>query len=79
MSNQIIVRVSGSSNSLRALEVAVDLARQRRLEIDLLQVVPPGGVPRACGSGPRDGFFPRIGRGFIPVSSSHHPVRRRGG
>lgn len=45
MSNQIIVPVDGSSNSLHALEVAVDLARQRRLEIVLLHVVPPGGVP----------------------------------
>ena len=45
MSNQIIVPVDGSSNSLRALDVAVDLAHQRKLAILLVHVVPPGGIP----------------------------------
>lgn len=45
MHNPILVPVDGSSNSLRALQVAVDLARQRKLPILLLHVVPPGGIP----------------------------------
>lgn len=45
MNNQIIVPVDGSANALRALDVAVDLARQRRLGILLVHIVPPGGVP----------------------------------
>lgn len=45
MGKQIVVPVDGSSNSLRALDVAVDLARQRQLEIVLVHVVPPGGIP----------------------------------
>ena len=45
MSHQIIVPVDGSRHALRALGVAVDLARQRGLEVLLLHVVPAGGVP----------------------------------
>lgn len=45
MSKKIVVGVDGSANALRALEVAVDLARQRKMGILLVHVIPPGGVP----------------------------------
>ena len=45
MTNQIIVPIDGSRHALRALGVAVDLARQRGLDILLLHVIPAGGVP----------------------------------
>ena len=44
MGKQIIVPVDGSSHCLRALDIAVDLAKQRGLGILLLHVVPSGGV-----------------------------------
>ena len=45
MSNKVIVPIDGSDNSMRALDIAVDLARQRGLDIELVHVIPPGGVP----------------------------------
>ncbi len=45
MNKNVVVPVDGSSNALRALDVAVDLARQRQLGIILVHVVPQGGIP----------------------------------
>jgi nucleotide-binding universal stress UspA family protein len=42
---QIVVPVDGSEQSMKALDVALDLARQRGQGLLLMHVVPSGGMP----------------------------------
>ena len=45
MTKRIVVPVDGSEHSMKALDVAIDLARQRDQMICLVHVVPRGGAP----------------------------------
>ena len=45
MSNRIVVPVDGSEHSLRALDLAVDIARQRGCGLRLVHVIPSGTAP----------------------------------
>lgn len=45
MTKRIVVAVDGSAHSLRAVGVAVDLAKQRRCGLRLVHVIPSSAVP----------------------------------
>jgi nucleotide-binding universal stress UspA family protein len=45
MTKRIIVPVDGSEHSLKALDVAADIARQRGHSVCLMHVIPGGGTP----------------------------------
>lgn len=46
MGKRILVPVDGSDHSLKALEVAGDIAHQRGCGVCLMHVIPGGGTPR---------------------------------
>ena len=45
MTKRILVAVDGSSHSLRAVDIAVDLAKQRGCALRLVHVIPSSSVP----------------------------------
>ena len=45
MPKRIVVPVDGSAHSLRALDVAIDLAKQRGCGLRLMHVIPSTAVP----------------------------------
>jgi nucleotide-binding universal stress UspA family protein len=47
MHSQVLVPLDGSKNSLKALDVAADLAEKYGSKLVLLHVVPSGEVPKA--------------------------------